>query len=52
MDDWGSEDQLLGWSIEAEIYLNHVYEDSRKRPNGEGWVDVSKFASSQVDSVS
>ncbi|KAF5869318.1 putative glutamyl-trna amidotransferase subunit a protein [Botrytis fragariae] len=45
MDDWGSEDQLLGWGREAEIYLNHVYEGGRKRPNGEGWVDVFKLAS-------
>ncbi|TGO28153.1 hypothetical protein BPAE_0031g00180 [Botrytis paeoniae] len=50
--DWGSKDQLLGWGREAEIYLNHVYEGGRKRPNGEGWVDVFKLASSQMDTVS
>ncbi|TGO34986.1 hypothetical protein BHYA_0174g00100 [Botrytis hyacinthi] len=52
MGDWGSEDQLLGWGREAEIYLNHVYAGGRKRPNGEGWVDVFKLASSQMDTVS
>ncbi|KAF7896179.1 hypothetical protein EAF00_006194 [Botryotinia globosa] len=52
MGDWGSEDRLLGWGREAEIYLNHVYEGGRKRPNGEGWDDVFKLASSQMDTVS
>ncbi|KAF7882804.1 uncharacterized protein EAF02_006167 [Botrytis sinoallii] len=52
MSDWGSEDQLLGWGREAEIYLNHVYEGGRKRPNGDGWVDVFELASSQMETVS
>ncbi|TGO57832.1 hypothetical protein BOTNAR_0193g00270 [Botryotinia narcissicola] len=52
MGDWGSEDQLLGWGREAEIYLNHVYEGGRKRPNGDGWVDIFKLASSQMDTIS
>ncbi|TGO57678.1 hypothetical protein BCON_0063g00350 [Botryotinia convoluta] len=52
MGDWESEDQLLGWGREAGICLNHVYEGGRKRPNGEGWVDVFKLASSQMNSVS
>jgi Asp-tRNA(Asn)/Glu-tRNA(Gln) amidotransferase A subunit family amidase len=49
MGDWGSEDQLLGWGREAEIYLNEVYEGGRERPAGEGWVDVFKLAGSQMN---
>jgi Asp-tRNA(Asn)/Glu-tRNA(Gln) amidotransferase A subunit family amidase len=49
MGDWGSEDQLLGWGREAEIYLNEVYEGGRRRPAGEGWVDVFGLAGSQVN---
>jgi len=48
MGDWGSEDQLLGWGREAEIYLNEVYEGGRRRPAGEAWVDVFGLAGIQT----
>ncbi|KAH6681341.1 amidase signature domain-containing protein [Halenospora varia] len=38
MGDWGSEDELLAWGREAEVYLNEVYEGGRKRPAN--WIDV------------
>lgn len=40
MGDWGSEDQLLQWGRQAELYLNGFYEGGRRRPEGRGWVDV------------
>ncbi|KAG9235935.1 amidase signature domain-containing protein [Amylocarpus encephaloides] len=49
MGDWGSEDQLLGFGREAEIYLNEVYEGGRQRPAA--WVDVlaNAVVGSEVD---
>lgn len=40
--EWGSEEQLLQWTLEAEDYLNNVYEDGRRRPPT--WLDVLKEA--------
>lgn len=36
--EWGSEEQLLAWAAEAEDYLHHATETSRRRPSE--WVDV------------
>jgi Asp-tRNA(Asn)/Glu-tRNA(Gln) amidotransferase A subunit family amidase len=38
MGEWGSEDQLMGFGREAEIYLNTVYKGGRNRPHA--WVDI------------
>jgi Asp-tRNA(Asn)/Glu-tRNA(Gln) amidotransferase A subunit family amidase len=38
MGEWGSEDQLMGFGREAEIFLNNVYEGGRSRPRA--WVDL------------
>ena len=48
MGDWGSEDQLLKWGREAEVYLNEVYDGGRRRPGDEGWVDVFELSASQT----
>lgn len=40
--EWGSEEQLLAWTLEAEDYLNNVYEDGRRR--AATWLDVLKEA--------
>lgn len=42
MGEWGSEDQLLAFGREAEIYLNEHYEGGRQRPGA--WVDVLGLA--------
>ncbi|KAH7273552.1 hypothetical protein FSOLCH5_001559 [Fusarium solani] len=36
--EWGSEEQLLAWAAEAEDYLHHATETSRRRPSE--WVDA------------
>ncbi|KAF4466586.1 amidase [Fusarium albosuccineum] len=36
--EWGSEEQLLAWAAEAEDYLHHATETSRRRPSE--WLDV------------
>lgn len=51
MGDWGSEDQLMGWGREAEVYLNEVYEGGRQRPDGKGWVDIFELAKGQTDAA-
>ncbi|KAF4610398.1 hypothetical protein G7Y89_g15721 [Cudoniella acicularis] len=43
--DWGSEDALLAWGREAEVYLNEVYEGGRRKPAD--WVDVFVNSSSK-----
>jgi Asp-tRNA(Asn)/Glu-tRNA(Gln) amidotransferase A subunit family amidase len=48
MGDWGSEDQLLAWGREAEIYLNEFYDGGKRKPSGEGWVDVFSLADSKI----
>ena len=38
MGDWGSEDALIAWGRDAEMWLNEEYEGGRQRPGN--WVDV------------
>ncbi|KAK0731536.1 amidase signature domain-containing protein [Lasiosphaeris hirsuta] len=42
MGEWGAEEQLLVFARDAERYLNEMYPEGRKRP--EGWVDVIGIA--------
>lgn len=38
MGEWGSDEQLLAWTKEAEAYLNDAWDGGRSRPKK--WVDV------------
>lgn len=47
MGEWGSEDQLLRWGRECEIYLNEVYPGGRQRPKN--WEDVVSNAEAKME---
>lgn len=49
MGEWGAEEQLLSWAVEAEQYLNAALEGGRSRPKE--WADIIGLAS-EVDAES
>ncbi len=47
MGEWGSEDLLLGWGRECEVYLNEVYPGGRQKPAN--WEDVVANATAKME---
>jgi Asp-tRNA(Asn)/Glu-tRNA(Gln) amidotransferase A subunit family amidase len=46
MGEWGSEEELIEWGKECEVYLNDVYPGGRQRPSN--WEDVVLNAKSHL----